>query len=384
MDYCDRLNKKFGGKSLYHCSGLNGGQIAVIPGFIQGCSSATHKNGPPTICEYKVANVLPSEFFAGLLKIITENQTQTGPCVGCRYLKVVNMPSNFASSFLSSISLHDFCGCNSQCIYCMGSEYQLPEKYIASFDHVVLFQNLLSNKLIKADLTCISWGGGEPTLLKSFNNTVDFLHINRIRQIINTSGIQFSPAIERALVGRTASVCVSVDSGTNETYAKVKRNPNCDSVWENIRRYASTGGDFIVKYIILSMNSDIEEVDSFVTRCQKAGAKKICISVDARSIYTLDSDVPPITLKTLVAASAMYNLAVSKKIAPYFGEIWLPEHIDKIEQIGNINRSGISSAEYTLIRLARRIKKVAAINLLLKNIVKPTYINARNIWRKLR
>lgn len=87
------------------------------------------------------------------------------------------------------------------------------------------------------------------------------------------------------LCDKIASARISVDSGTNETYASVKRNPNCDRVWENIHRYAATGGDFVVKYIILSMNSDIEEVDTFVNRCRKAGVRSICISVDARPIY---------------------------------------------------------------------------------------------------
>ena len=44
----------------------------------------------------------------------------------------------------------------------------------------------------------------------------------------------------------------------------------------------------------------------------------------------------------------------------------------------------VSDGEYKFIRLVRRIKKMAAINLLWKSIVKPTYINTRNIWRKLR
>ena len=58
-DYADLLNKEFGGKSLNHCSKINGESIAVIPGLLKACSQATHKKGTPTICEYKEANIFP-------------------------------------------------------------------------------------------------------------------------------------------------------------------------------------------------------------------------------------------------------------------------------------------------------------------------------------
>lgn len=355
--YSGILNKEFGGKHLKHCGFLSGAQFGVIPGFLIACGSATHKNGAPTICEYREPTIFPNNFLTGLSKIIRENQTKTGPCVGCRYLIPTKMPSEFVSGYISSISLHDFCGCNSQCVYCGGSEYYLPEKYIASFDHEVLFRNLLKKKMVKPGFASVTWGGGEPTLLNTFEKTVNFLRINRIRQTINTSGICFSPAIEKVLSYRMAAVRISVDSGTNETYIRVKRNQYCDNVWESIRRYCATGGNFIVKYIVFSMNSDIEEVDCFVNRCQKAGVKRICISVDARSVYTGVSDAGKITLKELVAASLIYNLANSKKITSYFEGIWLPEQIKSIEQIGNFNPK--RSQRNLFARIFCKIRKMA-------------------------
>ena len=161
----------------------------------------------------------------------------------------------------------------------------MPEMFVASFDHKILFRNLLAQSKINAESTLVSWGGGEPSLLNSFEDTVEFLRLAHIKQLINTSGIKHSPSIEKALAERLATVRISADSGTNETYALVKGNPHGELVWESIRRYASTGGDFVVKYIIFSLNSDVCEVERFVDRCWDAGVKKICISVDARSVY---------------------------------------------------------------------------------------------------
>jgi pyruvate-formate lyase-activating enzyme len=248
------------------------------------------------------------------------------------------VPQRFVSSFFTSISLHDFCGCNSHCVYCAGSEYELPEKYVATFDHEVLFRNLLADRMIRPSATIVSWGGGEPTLVNSFDGTVEFLSQHRIRQIINTSGIRFSLSAQEALVRRTASVQISVDSGTNETYARVKRNRRCDDVWESIRCYAATGGDMLVKYIIFSMNSDLGEVEAFVSRCQKAGVRRIVISADVRSIFDWGSGVAPIADKELSAAASMRNLAKQEGIEAAFIEgIWTPQHLDRIGELGGFD-----------------------------------------------
>lgn len=336
-EYSDKLNKEFGGKILKYCGNLNGGRVAFIPKKLKGCSSATHKKGAPTICDYKEPNIFPDEFFSGLFKLIRENQNETGACVGCRYLVETKLPKRFAAAFINTISIHDYCGCNSRCVYCSGSEYQLPEKHVGSFDHEILFQNLLKNAFINKS-TSVFWGGAEPTLLKNFDRIVELLCDNHIAQTINTSGIQFSTSIEKALARNLAAVCISVDSGKNETYEKVKRNPNAENVWTTIQRYAATKGDFSVKFIIFPMNSDIDEVDYFVNRCHENGVKRVCISVDARAVYTIDSDAEKITLKELVAASSMYNLAKSKGIYPEFASIWLPEQLLKIEQLGNFSQ----------------------------------------------
>lgn len=335
------LNREFGGKTLKHCDlhNLNGGIFAVIPGSLKACTSATHAKGAPSICEYKKPALSIDEYLGGLANIIRENQKDDGPCVGCRYLNATTLPERFVANCISRISLHDFCGCNSGCVYCGGSEYFLPTKFVATFNHKTLFENLLEQELIDSASTIVVWGGGEPTLVETFEETVDFLQKNRFYDVINTSGIKFSPVIEMGLREQVVAVRISIDSGTNETYAKVKRTEYCNDVWETIRRYAATGGNFIVKYILFSMNSDIEEVDAFIERCERAGVKQICISADARSIYAIDSlekSNPRITLKELVAAALMYNLAKAKKMEPSLETLWTSEHVEKIKQIGNI------------------------------------------------
>lgn len=348
------LDREFGGRTLLFCDLLSGRQFAVTPGELKACGSATHEKGTPTICEYRGPEAFSSrEFLTGLAEVIRANQTPDGPCVGCRFLVSTKMPERFVTNGISAISLHDFSGCNSHCVYCKGSEYFLPVDYVASGDHELLFKNLLDAGLIKPRTTRVDWGGGEPTLVDTFDRTVNYLCSKGIPEIINTSGIRFSPAVERALKERLATVRVSVDSGTNETYARVKRNRHCDDVWETIARYAATGGDLIAKYIIFSMNSEPNEVESFVKRCKVAGVKRICISVDMRAIWESETSGEKLSEKELEAAAAMYRLARANGIGAYFESIWPPETLQEIARIG-----GFKLVPNAMVRVLSKAKRV--------------------------
>jgi len=367
--HADRLDEEFGGREILHCHLLTILTPAVTPGKLKACCSATHSKGTPMICRYEQPCVSPEEFLTGLADIMRGNQTDDGPCTACRYLVPTQMPEKFVPDSFSSVSLHDFCGCNSKCVYCHGSEYRLPVEYVASQDHEILFRSLLASGLLKPGATTVAWGGGEPSLVTTFDNTVDFLSSSGVSETINTSGIRFSPAIERALEARMATVRVSVDSGTNEIYEKVKRNPNCDAVWSAIERYAATGGDLVVKYIILSLNSDTAEVEAFVDRCVMAGVTRICISVDVRSVWEHHSNAPKLTDKELAAAAAIYNRAKANGIEPYFEEIWSPEHIESIGRLGGFGVGMVpestvgptaESRSGLLVRVLRRIKRAVS------------------------
>jgi len=335
VKHSESLNKEFGNRSIAHCQMLNGGNFAVTPGSLNACGSATHAKGSPSICKYNEPNVRAEEFLTGLGKIIRDNQTDQGPCVGCRYLIQTKIPKKFVAQYFSGISLHDFSGCNAKCVYCAGSEYFLDKDFTASVDHEVLFKNLFDQRLIRPKGSTISWGGGEPSLVNTFERTVEFLRSKDINQIINTSAIKFSPSIQKVLEERRATVRISTDSGTNETYEKVKRNRNAEYVWKSIKRYASSGGDLVIKYIVFSMNSDVSEVERFIERCAESGVKKICISVDAHAVYSVESNQPKIGMKEWVAAGIMHNLAISKNIAPHFESIWPEDHLEKIKAICN-------------------------------------------------
>ncbi len=319
------LDAEFGGRRLMHCHLLNGQRFSINFDTVSACCSATHTKGTPQICSYADSRLVAEDYFEGLARIIRENQEEDGPCTGCRFLVETSLSEQFTAPFFSEVSIHNFDGCNSACIYCYGSEGTLPVKFEATCDHRTFFSTLLEQGAIRPGETVVPWGGAEPTTLKTFEETCDFFVSNRISQVINTSGIKFSPGIEKALQEGLATVQVSVDSGTEEAFRRVKRNRHYHEVWENIGRYAATGGDVSVKYILLSLNSDLSEIEAFVDRCTAAGVKSVCISADARAIFDRPADVDPITEKELVAAATLYRLATKNGMVASLADIWTPE-----------------------------------------------------------
>lgn len=103
-------------------------------------------------------------------------------------------------------------------------------------------------------------------------------------QILNTSGLLYKDYIEKALTeNENFSVQISVDSGTAETYRKVKGQNGFSIVWNTIRNYCRSGKRVFVKYIMFSYNSSKKEIDSFIDLCNNAGVKNISVSAESAS-----------------------------------------------------------------------------------------------------
>ena len=147
-----------------------------------------------------------------------------------------------------------------------------------------VFKEMVERGYIDPD-AIIRFGGGEPTILPEFEKLVDyFIEVGR-RFFINSSGVKYSPAIERMLRnGRAGSrLVISIDSASRETYEIIKGFDLAKRVWDNIARYASIGPDVLeVKYIVLPENT--HETGDFVRKCHDIGVRRVSIDLDSRPI----------------------------------------------------------------------------------------------------
>ena len=80
------------------------------------------------------------------------------------------------------------------------------------------------------------------------------------------------------------NILVSTDSGTRETYKKIKLVDKHNNVWNNIKKYAKhQQNDLLVKtkYIIIPrVNDNEKEIREFIDRNIEAGVKHCLIVVE--------------------------------------------------------------------------------------------------------
>ena len=139
------------------------------------------------------------------------------------------------------------------------------------------------DKGILSKKATITFGGGEPTILKEFEDLVYLLLDYDVYNIrIHSDGIKYSPAIEKGLKLGKITLITSVDSSTPEIYEKVKQVPCFDKVWANLKKYASTKNGLIrTKYVLIpGLNDNLTEVKNWLQKTYEAGITNIAFDIE--------------------------------------------------------------------------------------------------------
>lgn len=128
--------------------------------------------------------------------------------------------------------------------------------------------------------------GGEPAVLKEFNDIFKLL-LKKNPSIIgvDSSGIEFIKILAKALKTKKVIIMISIDSGTRETYHKIKRTDSYELVIKNLKRYLAAAPyacDFIIlKYIIIDkINDNFEEIEKWLLTASSMGIKKVALSME--------------------------------------------------------------------------------------------------------
>lgn len=195
-------------------------------------------------------------------------------CVNCPYLQEAEWDGQ---NYIENLYISHWTHCNSKCVYCYSAQH--PEEFSINKTYSVMpyIKEMYENGILKPGGQ-ISFGGGEPTLLNEFEELVNYLLDNYFWNIrVHSSGIKYSEALARAINEIRGYVVVSVDSGSEEVYQKVKQVPCYKQVRESIRKYSLQTrflGRYLVsaKYIIIpGINDSIEEVEKWLKANEKAG-----------------------------------------------------------------------------------------------------------------
>lgn len=199
-------------------------------------------------------------------------------CEGCYNLREEDWDEE---DYISYINFDHWSQCNSNCIYC-GVQANKPK----SKNNVLnAIKELIKSGKFK-NTGEITFQGGEPTVLKEFDELLNLFIKEGSKVRVHSSGILFSRAIREGLKKGAVTVVISPDSADKQTYKTVKRVDKSNNVWDNIKHYRKNLPEDLapnvkVKYIIIpGINDSFEEVTLFLNKLREYDIKSAIVDVE--------------------------------------------------------------------------------------------------------
>ena len=193
-------------------------------------------------------------------------------CLGCPFLYETDKPD--FSHEINHLSIEHHSYCNLRCTYCSEIYYGgKRSKY-----NVVEFIKYLSDSKAFKNCKQVVWGGGEPTLDKSFElivNEIDKYANPNIYHRVFTNSVRYHQAVTDFLKRDLIKIVTSIDAGTREKFKQVRGRDKFYNVFENLQKYSSYNPNRItIKYILTDENLDESELKNFVKNCIKYNLEK--------------------------------------------------------------------------------------------------------------
>ncbi len=311
------------------------------------CISHSDGRGLPVLIENYHGEMIDWEslFEKKQQRINNQKQKTIYECEGCYHL------NNYEFKNIKKISEFHFSHCrvcNANCIYC-SDEYSKGD---VNYNTYPVIKDLIDKNMYLPGGEA-TFQGGEPTLMKNFDELVQLLTQNGTLARIHTSAIRYSNTVAQALKENKASIVISLDSGTEETYKKIKQVNMFHKVLENIKNYESNAqniNDIIIKYIIIpGINDNIKEIDNFFKLINELKIKTIAVDIE-------------------VQYARKYN---NKDVSPHIYLIY--DYFEKTALKYNINLLTYSFLSYVLNN--RQTNKTFLIN---NKFLFVWYLNANN------
>jgi hypothetical protein len=263
------------------------------------CTSHSGGKGWADIGAYQGGPVPVDFVLARRAQLVRGNQTgEDNPCRGCHELERRAWPAKpwpFSALIINSYSI-----CNMKCSYCSLAiaHFEMPSYYYLvepALDHLVA-QGWL------APDAHVTWGGGDPSVSKEFEAIASKLLSTGRYFCINTNATRALPVLLDGLRQGRCDVTVSIDSGTPETFYRIKYmsdrpvrfqgRPAYDAVWTSIGQYAAAASEqLVVKYIFTAENANEADITSFISQCLAQGVTRIMLTPEAALLAA--GKVPP-------------------------------------------------------------------------------------------
>ena len=203
-------------------------------------------------------------------------------CVGCVFLEEKEWDQE---DYIDFLQFNYWVACNSKCTYCYEVQNRKLFEKIKPYNTVPIIKEMIDKKILRPGGE-VSFGGGEPTIAPEFEELINLLTKSGFRNMrIHSSGIKFSPAIANAIKKGVLNVVISIDSGCDKTYKKVKNVNAYKKVIDNMKKYAEANqngfGLMTSKYIIIpNINDNRKEIDMWIDSVVKVGGKWLALDIE--------------------------------------------------------------------------------------------------------
>ncbi len=215
-------------------------------------------------------------------------------CEGCVFLQEGEWDDK--EDFINFINLDYWTKCNCNCSYCHTAKDKEGYNSKETYNFLPILKDMIKRNILRPG-GHVSFGGGEVTLLEEFEESLTILlnfGISNIR--IHSACMDYSPAVEAGLKKGALDLVVSVDSGSKEMHRRIKQVDTYDTVWENLRNYASHQArpDLVkTKYIVVpGLNDQEREIELWLEKCKSVGINSVIQEIEAKWFYGSRENVP--------------------------------------------------------------------------------------------
>jgi len=246
-------------------------------------------------------------------KLIYANQLESANrCFGCPLLKWGFWPKTVECTNLRFLQELAKDACNFKCIYCSAAQTNRWVKLKdadgpTTYDVIKQFSEMSPFSEMGNKFT-VTFANGELCANIHFDEIIDILLKTGWRvELLSNLSIYREKLTELLQSGNVKHVITSLDSGTRETFKKIKQNDRFDTVVENLRRYPFDKTRLQMKYLFLEgINDNEQDVDEFYEIAKEVGAV-IQLSTDSKTNknpFTENEQMRKLTLRIINRAKA--------------------------------------------------------------------------------
>lgn len=224
-----------------------------------------------------------------IFDLLNDDHSKT-PCKHC-HMVVLKKPEEVRFDQLGHIDLAATTTCNLRCNFCGYTQFDSFAE--AKYDALSVLR-LFAPEDVVWD-AAVDFNGGEPTLLKDFDDYIDYFASRRIRVFLYTNAVIYRQSVYDGLAkGTIRWVCASLDAGTPSSYDKIKKSKRYADVLETITRYAHAGnlggGQLSVKYIFCQDNCSDDDVVGFTYAMLAIRPQEVWLTFDFDPLCNLPGD----------------------------------------------------------------------------------------------